>query len=117
MTLNKLAKQIHAASVNAGWWKVASYKAPYLVFAMKISLIHSEVSEMLEGLRTGQADNHLPHRQMEEVEAADVLIRLLDYAAARRFDLDGAVKEKLVYNLQRQDHKLESRAAKTGKKF
>lgn len=82
-----------------------------------IALIHSEVSEMLEGVRKNMMDDHLPTRRMEEVEAADVLIRLLDYCAYRKLDIAGAVREKLAYNATRHDHTDEARRAEHGKKF
>ena len=82
-----------------------------------IALQHSELSEMLEGVRKGGMDKHLPHRTVEEVECADVLIRLFDYAAFRKLDLEGAIAEKLLYNVHRQDHTLEARTAPGGKRF
>lgn len=82
-----------------------------------IALIHSEASEMLEGVRKGLNDDHLPHRSMEEVEAADIVIRLLDYACYRGLDLGGAVAEKLEYNRSRKDHTHAARVAVGGKKF
>ena len=54
---------------------------------------------------------------MAEVELADVLIRVFDYAGAFGYDLDGAVSEKLVYNAQRPDHKAEARLRAGGKKW
>jgi len=85
--------------------------------AAKIALIHSEVSEMLEGVRKGLVDDHLPDRLMEEVEGADVAIRLLDFAGGSAWDLAGAMEEKLEYNQRRVDHKKEARDADGGKKF
>lgn len=82
-----------------------------------IALIHSELSEMLEGVRKNIPDTHLVHRRMEEVEAADVLIRLMDYCAYRKLDISGAVREKLEYNTKRHDHTNEARRAANGKKF
>lgn len=37
-------------------------------------------AEAMEGERKGLMDDHLPHRPMAEVELADALIRLFDYA-------------------------------------
>jgi hypothetical protein len=82
-----------------------------------LCLIHSEVSEMLEGVRKGLPDSHLPDRTAEEVEAADVLIRLLDYCCFRRLDIGGAMLAKLEYNATRADHTDEARRAAGGKKF
>lgn len=82
-----------------------------------LCLVHSEVSEMLEGVRKNINDTHLTHRKMEEVEAADVLMRLLDYCAYRKLDIAGAMREKLAYNVSRRDHTPEARRAEHGKKF
>lgn len=84
---------------------------------LKIALIHSEVSEMLEGVRKENKDEHLPSRMAEEVEAADAFIRLADYCAWRKLDLAGAVVDKLKYNTTREDHTNEARRAEGGKKF
>ena len=45
-------------------------------------LIVSEVSECMEGERKNLMDTHLKHRKMAEVELADILIRVFDYAGA-----------------------------------
>lgn len=114
--LNKLADEIHKYNVEAGWWDVPD-KLDKNFAAVKISLIHSEVSECLEGIRKGLMDDHLKHRSMEEVEAADIIIRLLDLAGARGWNLDEAVQEKREYNKQRADHKKENRSTMGGKAF
>jgi NTP pyrophosphatase (non-canonical NTP hydrolase) len=82
-----------------------------------IALMHSELSEMLEGVRKSTMDSHLKHRRAEEVELADLLIRAFDYAGYRNLDLAGAFTEKLAYNATRADHKHENRRAPNGKKF
>lgn len=82
-----------------------------------IALIHSEVSEALEGIRKDLNDDHLPARKMVEVELADAIIRIMDYAGSRGLDVGGAIVEKLIYNQQRQDHKRENRNQDGGKKF
>jgi hypothetical protein len=62
-------------------------------------------------------DNHLPHRDGREVEFADLIIRVLDTAAALGLDVAGALIEKNRYNQQRADHKLKNRNAPDGKKY
>lgn len=82
-----------------------------------ICLMHSELSEALEGVRKGGKDKHLPWRSVEEVEMADLFIRALDYCAFRKLDIEGAIKEKMLYNVHRSDHTREARMADGGKKF
>lgn len=114
--LNYLAADIH--ELNAPFYRDINTNEPIAVSPERLLLlVHSEVSEIVEGVRKDVMDDHLPHRKMEEVEAADVLIRLLDYCAYRKLDLAGAVREKLAYNTTRRDHTHEARRAEHGKKF
>lgn len=115
-TFNDVVKACHDASVNGGWWNGIDPADPY-VAATKLALIHSEISEALEGIRKGTMDDHLKHRKTEEVEFADAVIRIFDLAGARKLDLYGAIVEKMEYNAKRADHKLDNRAADGGKKF
>lgn len=116
----ELTKVCHSASFNAGWWKDKSGKDirenPYC-FSNKLALVHSELSEALEGDRKGNMDDHLPHRRATEVELADALIRIFDLAGAFDLDVAGALVEKMEYNSKRADHKAEARAAPNGKQY
>lgn len=111
----------HRLAAQSGWWNAKDGTridpADPNVFGTKIALIHSEVSEALEGGRKNKRDDHLPHRPSVEVELADALIRIFDTAGAMGLDLAGAVIEKLAYNQQRADHKPENRYAEGGKQF
>jgi NTP pyrophosphatase (non-canonical NTP hydrolase) len=82
-----------------------------------LMLIVSELSECMEGERKSLMDTHLPHRRMAEVELADALIRIFDYAGAFGYDLDGAFEEKRAYNQVRADHTHEARLRADGKKW
>jgi len=115
-TLNAFAERVHLA--NHKWWVDPKTGKPVERNAGElIALIHSELSEALEGVRKGSMDSHLPDRKAEEVEIADALIRLLDYAAGRKLDLHGAFVAKMAYNAVRADHKHKNRVKRGGKKF
>ena len=113
-----LQNRCHTAAFDAGWWSnPATNQQNPLCFSNKIALVHSELSEALEGDRKNTMDEHLPHRPSREVELADAVIRLFDLAGAYDMDLAGAIVEKMAYNARRADHKPEARAADGGKKY
>lgn len=107
--LNWVQWKCHNESQNAGWPKTEP--------GTRIALIHSEVSEALEGIRKDLMDEHLPHRKMVEVELADAIIRIMDFCGEEGLEIGGAIAEKMLYNRTRQDHKAEVRALQGGKKF
>lgn len=106
----------HNLAKHSGWWDGVDVNDKN-VLGTKLCLVHSEVSEALEGVRKDKMDDHLKHRSQEEVELADAIIRIFDYAGARKLNVAGALIEKLAYNQQRADHKRENRAAEGGKKI
>ena len=113
--LNCLAAQIHES--NHKWWHDKNGNRLDRNKGELLCLIHSEVSEAMEGERKDLMDDKLPHRKMAEVELADTLIRILDYAAGFGYDIGGAVLEKVRYNATREDHTHESREEANGKKW
>jgi len=118
--INNLVIECYGASYKAGWWTdpaTGDHINAASLIPTKLCLIHSEISEALEGARKDKMDDHLPHRKSFEVELADAVIRICDLAGALNLDLGGALVEKMRYNAQRADHKLANRASSGGKKF
>jgi NTP pyrophosphatase (non-canonical NTP hydrolase) len=116
MNLNDLAHKVHQANIK--WWQdPATGKPVERNKAELIALIHSEVSEALEGERKNLMDPHLILRRNAEVELADAIIRILDYCGGFGYDIQGAFDDKMLYNSIRKDHTHEARLAEGGKQF
>lgn len=122
----KLMGTIHYSNVAAGWWndlktgedlRATESQPVKRNVGELLCLVHSEISEAMEGHRKGLMDDKLPHRPMLEVELADAMIRIFDMAGGMNLDLPGAIAEKLAFNQSRADHKPENRLADGGKKY
>jgi hypothetical protein len=113
------ARQIFAANAEKGFWEYPGWCAqadgsmqPFFVQLKKcekIALMHSELSEALEGLRKDLPSDKIPGFTAEEEEMADLYIRLMDHAGGFKLRLGAAIVAKLAYNA--------SRPHKHGKKF
>jgi hypothetical protein len=115
--LNECAKDCHEAAVTGGWWHDSQGNKKKRNIGELLCLIHSEISEAMEGARKGLMDTHLKHKSMMEVELADAIIRIFDLAESKGFNLGETIYEKLEYNRSRADHKIKNRLKEGGKKF
>jgi NTP pyrophosphatase (non-canonical NTP hydrolase) len=88
--------QVHQIAVSKGWWDEERNDGEM------IALMHSELSEALEGLRHGNPPSaKIPEYSQAEEELADVIIRILDFAGKYKYNLPEAILAKMEYNMNR----------------
>jgi hypothetical protein len=101
--LNRIGLNAHNCAVRHGWYE--SERSALEIHA----LIHSEIAEATECVRNGESPvwvKNVPTQEHtlfgkpegEAVELADALIRILDHASARGWDMDKIVADKMAYN-------------------
>lgn len=122
LEVDNFCKKIYENNIAAGWW----LRGPDGVVADRnmgelLALIHSEVSEALEGDRKGLQDDKLPQYPMVVVELVDVLIRTFDLlghlSQKNNINISEVISAKMAYNQNRADHKPVNRAGVGGKKY
>lgn len=98
---SKWQKKSHQIAQDKGWHDAYDEITPYHIAAW-VALAHSELSEALNAFRKpGQPDEHCPQFKSEEIELADVVIRLMDTCEALGINLGAAIVAKMHFNEKR----------------
>jgi NTP pyrophosphatase (non-canonical NTP hydrolase) len=95
---NSITDEVADNAIRKGWWDRDRSDGEL------IALIHAELSEALEALRSedpGKPDKNVPNYSEVEVELADVVLRLMDFGRARGFRIAEALIDKMQYNKSR----------------
>jgi NTP pyrophosphatase (non-canonical NTP hydrolase) len=102
----KMATYIHNWAKRKKFWEEGKNRNN----GEMIALMHSELSELLEGLRNNNPpSDKIPYFSSAEEELADLFIRGMDMAKGRGWRIGEAIIEKMIYN--------EGRPEKHGKEF
>ena len=97
-SFNEKARETTEIAENHGW----GFEPNHETLAMKIALIHSELSEALEGLRHGNPKSEkIPEFTQLEEEFADVIIRIMHVGKVLGLRLPEAIIAKDKYNNNR----------------
>lgn len=96
--IGQLQEAIYKITESKGFWEDGQNRN----VGETLALIHSEISEALEAHRKNEVDDKLPHRNGVEVELADAVIRILDFAHGFGYDIEGAIEEKMEFNSKRE---------------
>lgn len=104
-TLREWQTTVHQTARDNGWWQ-KNTDLDEKDIATALCLIHSEVSEGMEEVRSGQPNFYYkgdgnPKPEGLGSELADVVIRCLDLAEVLGIDLEEMVRIKNEYNATR----------------
>ncbi len=104
MTIKETQAAVHGMAVSKGWWPNGEAVGTNEVLA-KLALIHSEVSEAVEEVRTGRSLHSIyegggdpPKPCGFAIELADAVIRIMDLCGALGIDLERCMRQKIEYN-------------------
>lgn len=109
MDLHGCAQACFHTAQEKGFWDDVELgpEMPTNKINEKLLLIHTEISEAVEELRSGQIPGITRYRESDgkpeglPAELADAVIRVFDLAVALGIDIDRVIDEKMQYNSTR----------------
>lgn len=91
-----LEKIVMENARNKGFYEVETHDA------VRIALMHSELSEALESMRQGNPQSrHIGKFSSVEEELADTVIRIIDFSAHKGLKIGEAIVKKIEFNTTR----------------
>lgn len=84
-----IQKDVHNTAKQKGWWDNERNNGE------AIALMHSELSEAFEGWE--ELDDKVPDFTALEAELADCIIRIMDMAEARSWNVANSLQEELIF--------------------
>lgn len=94
---DRMSQQVHVTHVDKGFAALAKPEDP-IWMGNQIALMHGELSEAHESIRKGTNDDKITWRKGYEVELADVIIRVMNFATDSGLDVASALIEKARFN-------------------
>lgn len=96
----EMQRRAHALMVSKGFWPKDKKTRNV---GEQIALIHSELSEGMEGYRQGNPpDDKVPEFNALEAELADAILRIMDLAEGLNLNVGEALVRKHAFNEGRQ---------------
>ncbi len=92
----QIQKEVYQTATEKGWWNVERE------IGTQIALMHSELSEALEGIREDKRSDKIPEFLAIEEEFADVIIRIMDTSEYYEYRVAEALIAKMKYNKNRE---------------
>ena len=94
-TVNGLVKEVHELAKEKGWWDGVP-RSPLEIYMLAVG----ELSEAVEDVRANKPEFYKEGEKPcgEAIEVVDCMIRLMDYAGYRKWDLEALIEMKLRYN-------------------